>query len=148
MSPTREVHEKSCGVIVFHKKKEGGHEYLLLHYPGGHWDFPKGHVEEYDDSEMATALRELEEETGITDVAILPDYHESMYYEFDRGRKERVKKTVIYFLAEAMATEVKISFEHKNFTWLSFEEAVKRLTFGNAKDLLKMAEEHLSLQGS
>lgn len=138
------VNEKSCGVIVYHQKGEE-RKYLLLHYPGGHWDFPKGHVEEFDDSEMATSLRELEEETGITDVAILPDYHESMYYEFDRGKKERVKKTVIYFLAEAMGNSVKISHEHKNFIWLPFKEAERKLTFENARGLLRMAEEHILL---
>ncbi len=146
MTPTREVHEKSCGIIVFNKEGDQ-HKYLLLHYPGGHWDYPKGHVEEHDDNEMATAQRELEEETGISDIEFIPDYHESMYYEFDRGKKERVKKTVIYFLAEATNKDVTISHEHKNFLWLPFQEAVKKLTFENARNLLRMAEEHINLHG-
>ena len=39
------IKEKSCGIVVFHRKDEEC-EFLLLHYPEGHWDLPKGHVEE------------------------------------------------------------------------------------------------------
>ena len=35
--------EKSCGVVLF-REKDGITLYLLLHYPSGHWDLPKGHV--------------------------------------------------------------------------------------------------------
>ena len=53
--------EKSCGVILFN-----GQEVLLLQHPDsknkGHWDFPKGHIEN-GETEPQTALRELAEET-------------------------------------------------------------------------------------
>lgn len=141
--PRRDVHEKSCGVIIY--RDENGHkEYLLLHYPGGHWDFPKGHVEKVDTDEHATALRELTEETGITQVVFTEGYREPMYYEFNRGNKERVKKVVVYFVAETQEKEVKISFEHKNFRWLPYDEALRRLTYENARDLLRKAELHLN----
>ena len=58
--------ETSCGLIL-----RNGDLILLLRYPQGHWGFPKGHVEENDLSHQATAIRELEEETGITDVEII-----------------------------------------------------------------------------
>lgn len=138
----RSVHEKSCGVIVY-RSTETGVKFLLLHYPGGHWDFPKGHVEKRDSSEEATALRELEEETGIKQVEFNTGYKESMYYEFNRGYKDRVKKVVIYFLAETDEEVVNISFEHQNFTWLPYEEALEKLTYENAKDLLRKAQPYL-----
>ena len=144
-----EVHEKSCGVILYNTCNTGETSaterlYLLLHYPGGHWDYPKGHVEEKDDDEIQTASRELREETGIKDVNFKQDFRTSMYYEFNRGKKERVKKTVIYFLAETSCSEVEISFEHKNFQWLPYKEALQKLTFQNAKDLLIEAEQFLN----
>ena len=37
---------------------------LLLQYPQGHWDLPKGHVEDDDTDRTETMLRELAEETG------------------------------------------------------------------------------------
>jgi 8-oxo-dGTP pyrophosphatase MutT (NUDIX family) len=137
------VHEKSCGVIVY-RRSETGLTFLLLHYPGGHWDFPKGHVEKKDASETATALRELTEETGITQIEFNPGYKHSMYYEFNRGARERVKKVVVYFLAETSEEAVQISFEHQNFVWLPYEEALDRLTYENAKDLLRKAQPYLT----
>ena len=141
--PRRDVHEKSCGVIVF-RKNQGNRDFLLLHYPGGHWDFPKGHVEKVDSSEQATALRELAEETGIKVVTFVEGYREPMYYEFNRGVRERVKKVVVYFLAETAEMEVSISFEHKNFEWLPYDAALERLTYENARDLLRKALKHLN----
>jgi bis(5'-nucleosidyl)-tetraphosphatase len=141
----RSVHEKSCGVLAY-RVTESGIKFLLLHYPGGHWDFPKGHVEKKDANEEATALRELQEETGITKVVFSPHYKESMYYEFNRGHKERVKKVVVYFLVETKEEVVNISFEHQNFVWLPYEEALERLTYENAKDLLRKAQKCLNIQ--
>lgn len=138
------MHEKSCGVLLF-REEPTEKQFLLLHYPGGHWDFPKGHVETKDTSERATALRELKEETGIAQVTFVESYKESMYYEFNRGLKERVKKTVVYFLAETREREVSISFEHKNFEWLPYGEALERLTYENARELLRKAAQHLNL---
>lgn len=139
----RDVHEKSCGVIVY-RREETGLKFLLLHYPGGHWDFVKGHVEKRDASETATAMRELTEETGITQLEFNPGYKESMYYEFNRGPRERVKKVVVYFLGETEEKEIKISFEHQDFTWLPYEEALNLLTYENAKDLIRKAQPYLS----
>lgn len=134
--------EKSCGVILY-KLENGVREYLLLHYPGGHWDFAKGHVESIDKSEEETARRELREETGIIEIEFNPNYRNAMYYEFKRGRNEIVKKTVVFFLAETNGRDVRISHEHKNFIWLPYEKAYQKLTYDNAKELLKLAEENL-----
>lgn len=142
-NPRRIVHEKSCGVILY-RTDRGQREYLLLHYPGGHWDFPKGHVEKNDSHEHATALRELSEETGITDIRFVQGYREPMYYEFNRGGRERVKKVVVYFLAETNQMEVHISFEHQNFQWVPYEAALETLSYENARELLRKAQKHLN----
>lgn len=142
-TPSREVREKSCGVILY--RTENAHrEYLLLHYPSGHWDYPKGHVEERDANELDTARRELEEETGIKNVDFEMAFREPMYYEFNRGKKELVRKTVVYFLARSNESGVKLSFEHKNYIWLPYEKALKKLTFENARELLRRGEKYLN----
>jgi len=38
---------------------------------------------------------------------------------------------------------VKVSFEHIGFKWLPYEEAIEKLTFKNAKDILKKANDYL-----
>jgi len=63
--------EKSCGVVLFRENSLTNSDkaerlYLLLHYPSGHIDFPKGHVEPGEENdEHFTAHREVTEETGI-----------------------------------------------------------------------------------
>ena len=69
--------ETSCGVVLVNFGS-----ILLLQYPQGHWDFPKGHVEESDVDRMATAARELGEETGITDVEFVEDFEYRTAYDF------------------------------------------------------------------
>jgi len=123
--------EISAGVILFRSKPQ--REYLLLDY-GAHWDFPKGHIEAGEDPQT-TAARELAEETGIRDARFISGFKESMRY-FYRKSGEGMLKVVIYFLAETPTGDVTLSHEHSGYVWLPYDEALKRLTFRNARELL------------
>lgn len=131
--------EKSCGLVVFNSNK-----ILLLKYSdnntqgeGGHWDFPKGHVEQ-NETELETALRELEEETGISKVEIIADFRHSISYTFSR-RSESISKEVIFFLASTVEKRVTLSHEHIDYAWLDFNNALEKLTYENARQILKKA---------
>jgi hypothetical protein len=50
-------------------------------------------------------------------------------------------------LAETKEKNVQISFEHIGYEWLPYEEAIKRLTFQNAKEILQKANEFLNKKG-
>lgn len=132
--------EKSCGAIVFKRAKDGI-KYLLLHYEAGHWDLPKGHQEK-NEKEEQTALREIKEETGIEDIQLVENFRETISYYYKRGQ-ETIFKEVIFFLAQSATDEVTISKEHIGYAWLNYEHALKKLTFNNAKELLKKADEFL-----
>ena len=131
--------EISAGVIL--ARKTPHREYLLLDY-GSHWDFPKGHIEAGKDA-LATARRELREETGIQNARFVSGYTERMRY-FYRKAGEQMRKVVIYFLAEAEGEEVTLSQEHCGYAWVTYEDGLDRLTFKTAKDLLTKA--HIFLQ--
>jgi bis(5'-nucleosidyl)-tetraphosphatase len=138
--------EKSAGAIVF-RKEEGEIYYLLLHYPGfrgdrTHWDFPKGQIEK-GESIADTAKREVGEETGIRKLRILPEFKETIKYFF-KFKGENIMKFVTFFLAESEEKEVKLSHEHIGFKWLPYNEAIKQLTYSNAKAILKKADSFLS----
>ncbi|HLD57801.1 MAG TPA: NUDIX domain-containing protein [archaeon] len=135
------ISEKSAGAILFRKEGET-RLYLLLNYTGGHWDFPKGNIEQ-GEKEEETTKREIQEETGISDISFFPGFKEKIRY-FYRREGQQVSKEVIYFLAETKIAEVKISWEHKGFEWLMFKDALERTTFNNSKAILKKAEEVLS----
>ena len=132
--------EKSCGAIVFKKQKDVI-KYLLLHYGAGHWDFPKGRQEK-NEKEEQTALREIKEETGIEGIEFTDGFREAISYFYKQG-KETFFKEVVFFLAQSATDEVKLSSEHIGYAWLGYDNAYKKLTFNNAKELLRKANQFL-----
>ncbi len=132
--------EYSAGFILFRSDQES-REYLLLHYKGGHYDFPKGHLEAGED-ELTAAKRELHEETGITQINIFDDFEKHLTYQFHRG-PYLIEKKVTFFLAETSEKDVTISHEHLDYIWLPYEQAVLKVTFPNARSILVNAEKYL-----
>jgi len=127
----------SVGVIVFYKKSEQV-EYLILKHKKGHWAFSKGHAEA-GETKAVTALRELSEETGITEIKFLHD--ESLLnekYEFKNKKDKLVFKSVDYFIARAKDKNVRVDGEEiLEFKWCSFQSALNTITFNESKNLLR-----------
>ncbi len=138
--------ERSCGVVVFRPGRDGGRDYLLLHYPGGHWDFPKGHMEK-GESEQETALRELREETGIERVTLYEGFRHIIRYQFRAGDGVHVRKEVVFFAGQADPDGIEVSHEHRGHAWHPFESAREKVTFKNARKLLDAAEKYLDRIG-
>ncbi len=126
----------SAGLITFYIKNEVPH-FLLLHYPHGHWDLPKGKIEKGETKKTA-ALRELKEETGLT-AQILEGFEKKFDYVF-KQEGELIKKTVYFFIGKVFSGEIVLSEEHIGFAWLAYDRALERLTFENAKEVLKEAK--------
>ena len=135
------LEERSAGAILF-SKNDGSVEYLLLHYHAGHWDFPKGNVEE-GENELDTVRREVKEETSIDSIKFVDGFKKKVEYNYRRAGKP-VHKEVIFYLAKTNVKDVRLSFEHKGYGWLSYEEALKRLTYKNSKIILKDANSFLN----
>jgi len=142
--------EKSAGAIIF-RKEDNDIYYLLLHYPSGsrtkkdYWDLPKGHVEKGEKLED-TVRREVEEETGLKNVNFIDGFKETIKYFF-KWEGKNILKFVTFYLVKTEVKEVKISSEHLNYQWLSYEDAIKQLEFKNAKEILKKANDFLSRKG-
>jgi len=139
------LREKSCGAVVF-LKKEDKTLYLLLNYAAGHWDFVKGNVEP-NENEKQTVVRELREETSITDAAFLEGFRESISY-FYRRQGLTVHKEVVFYLMESKTEKVELSFEHVGYIWLDYEHAMEKLTFKNSKDVLQKARNYPKDKGT
>ena len=119
--------EKSCGCIVINNKKE----VLLIHHNAGHWDFPKGHVEE-GETEVQTAIREVKEETNI-DVEVNEKYRYTTQY----SPQEDVIKEVVYFLAKNISNDKEAQLEEvSEVKWFEMSEAIDIITYNTSKDIL------------
>lgn len=129
--------EKSCGAVVI-RKNENKVETLIIQMLGGHWSFPKGHVEE-SETEIETALREIKEETNL-DVVIDTRFREMTTY----SPKPEVLKDVIYFIAIPKTNNIKIQEEElQNAIWFEIHDAVNQVTYEDDKKILKKAIKYI-----
>lgn len=125
---------RSAGIVPYFKNNAGIY-YLLLQYAAGHWDFPKGHLEQEETNEHA-AVRELQEETGLVLVPD-PDFKESFSYFFIDHQGNNAEKTVVFFIASSHTQDIVLSPEHQSYEWLPLPQALERLTYKNAQNLLQ-----------
>lgn len=141
------LREKSCGVVPFHEV-DGEIRYLVISSAvtkREHWEFPKGGVEE-GEREIETALRELREETGVSDVELVPGYREPIRYIYRRA-EGLVFKQVVYFLGRVKDPRITPRQEEvKDYRWATFEEAKALLRHGNARELLMRSHAFLTGQ--
>ncbi|MBI2624005.1 NUDIX domain-containing protein [Candidatus Parcubacteria bacterium] len=139
--------ERSAGAVIF-REESGQRLYLLLQYGkrtggGFHWDFPKGHLDKGETTEAAIR-REVAEETGIAEIELISGFRETLRLFFRNPDGKTVLKFVAFRVARARTGEVKLSSEHIGFVWLPFSEAVTRVTYKNAKNLLAHVEQFLN----
>jgi 8-oxo-dGTP pyrophosphatase MutT (NUDIX family) len=81
-------------------------------------------------------IREIREETGITDVSFVDGFEDKVEYHYQRDG-ELVHKEVVFFLAKTNTNDVKISHEHQGFIWLGYNDTLKKLTYKNAQNVMK-----------
>ncbi len=132
--------EFSAGGIVFRRTNTKTVEVLVAQHSQHHgWVFPKGLIGDHvkGESKEKTALREVEEETGVTGKIIKPLSPITYWYVFEG---EKIKKTVYYFLMEYVAGNIKNhDFEMENVEWIPAKDTEKRLTYSSDKKVWEAA---------
>ena len=127
-------------VFIFKNTPEKGILFLLLKRipkKGGFWQPITGNIQEGETFEKA-AYREIQEETGISNVLRLIDTGYSFdFFDDNRWQHERV------FGAETEErVPVALSHEHTEFKWVTKEEALNEYLKwpGNKEGLRKLCE--------
>lgn len=115
-------HPVSAGVIVVRRHDEQWRYLLLRAYQ--YWDFPKGLVEEGEET-LAAAVREVEEETTL----VVLNFSWGHVYK-ETPPYGRLRKIARYYIAESPAGEVGLPVspelgrpEHDEFRWVGRAEA-------------------------
>ncbi len=95
---------------------------------------------------MDTALREVEEETGLerTELRVIPRFKTYVKFHFIHGQ-EKIYDTVILYLAQTQQAVVRIEpSEHSGFAWFLYPDALKTLGhYIGIKKALKQANDFL-----
>jgi 8-oxo-dGTP pyrophosphatase MutT (NUDIX family) len=122
---------EQAGGIVF-RRNRAGISILLVRAkrdPSA-WIFPKGHIEP-GETARATAVRETREEAGVQGEAI-GEIGDPQEFEW-LGRWYRVQYFLIRMTSESDETD------GREKAWFSFDEALDRVSFASARDLLRQA---------
>ena len=139
--------DASFGVIPF-RTDAGRRLYLLVRHRAGHWGFPKGHAHAGED-ERQTALRELAEETAVTECRLLDVDPLVETYRYTKRSGRLVEKTVTYFLGHVTTPRLRPRLgEISDCAWGDAEATAARLTFDDARSLLARAESVLESSSS
>lgn len=137
----RPVVEVSAGGVIV-RWREGVPHVLLIRDRYHHWGFPKGHLEARESAAEA-ALREVEEETGLCELVLGPRLRTIDWFFRFRGRL--IHKFCHFFLIECPAGET-CPQEEEGITecrWLPLEEALRTISYDNAREVLEMAAARL-----
>jgi 8-oxo-dGTP pyrophosphatase MutT (NUDIX family) len=140
MTKRRTQREVSAGGIVFRRGEDGVTRFLLIRDSYDNWGFPKGHLEE-DESPVDAARRETAEETGLTDLVVHGPIRIIDWYFRFRGR--RIHKYCHFFLLESRCGEA-VPQEDEGISacaWYPFEEALRVMSYDNARGVLRRAGE-------
>jgi 8-oxo-dGTP pyrophosphatase MutT (NUDIX family) len=122
---------KAGGGLVYNKKGD-----VLFIYRNGKWDLPKGGIEKGEEIEH-TAIREVEEETGVTNLNITKKLQKT-YHIFKRNGRYKLKITHWF--------EMQTDFEGTPFA--QAEEGIEKAVWLNpeeVKEALKNSFENIKL---
>ncbi|MBI4139003.1 NUDIX domain-containing protein [Candidatus Uhrbacteria bacterium] len=114
-------------------------EFFFIKDPYGKWTFPKGH-QELGETLAETAVREIREETGLTDLKFVAPLGRTIF-SFRRS-KTVIAKTVFLFLFEAPAHAVEELPGTEGITeaaWFPIQQALTVSGYRNLDRLLSKA---------
>jgi 8-oxo-dGTP pyrophosphatase MutT (NUDIX family) len=150
MTISEKTYRRGVFIVVYRINKENKPEYILLkrklHWSG--WEFPKGGVEN-GESLIKTVKREVKEETGLGSIKIkiFKVKGKYLYHKPLADRPNFIGQTFQLFSAEVKqksSQEIKLDKrEHSSYVWLTFKQAIKKLTWKNQKRCLKVVNKNI-----
>jgi len=130
----------SSGGIIFRKHNDITEIAMVAVKGGNVWCLPKGLIDKGEVPEK-TALREVEEETGLKG-RIIEKLGEITYWYYIKEENIKCKKTVYFFLMEYEAGDVsKHDWEVDDAAWFPIDEALKKASYKGEREIIEKARE-------
>jgi ADP-ribose pyrophosphatase YjhB (NUDIX family) len=112
---------------------------------------PKGLIDP-GETPVVTAVREVQEETGIIGEPITKLTDIKYVYVRTWGDRERVFKIVSFYLLRYVSGEIddvtpEMRIEVKRAVWVPLEEASRQLAYSNERKVIQQAQEYLAANG-
>ncbi len=136
--------EISAGGVVYYT--DGEHlEILLIHDRFGTITLPKG-KQEVGETIPQTALREIQEETGV--IGEIVAEIETISYVYTHSQHGKIVKEVTYYLVETASKQISPQIEEINDAhWYPYQEAIilhKQKGYANNQSILDKAIDYLT----
>ena len=137
------VREPTSGGIVFRMSKDQKDiEILLIQDSKNRWTIPKGHIEPGENAKQ-TAIREIEEETGLKNVSVLT-WLGKIHFKYRRVDKLVLMTTQIYLVRSLDESETPTKEKWMNgIKWFSFPDALDAIEYEDIEKLMLIAKKKI-----
>lgn len=129
------------------RELDGVPHILVIRDPYQNWGLPKGHLEQGERAGEA-ALREVCEETGLQDLVLGSELATIDWYF--RAGEHLVHKFCTFYLMRSDAGKPvpEVGEGITECVWLPLEEAGTRITYDNAREVVRIAREAVQEGGA
>lgn len=112
------------------------------------WQSVTGSMNWDEHDRAVTARRELAEETGLVDTTALRDWHRTYRFSIPPPWSERfapgTRENVEHMFSLELGDETAVTLnpqEHVEFAWLSFDEALKRVSSWTNREAIELVQQ-------
>jgi 8-oxo-dGTP pyrophosphatase MutT (NUDIX family) len=127
-------------VHVYRRSPDGSYEFLLLQRADDEpvypllWQVVTGYRHE-EENASSTARREVEEETGLREGVLHAVPHVASFYD---ARLDAISLVPVFAFEVPPGAAVTLSHEHREYAWLGYDDAMRRLPIPGQRDGLRI----------
>ena len=137
------VREPTAGGVIFRHTEDGKDiEILLIQDSKDRWTIPKGHIEPGETAKQ-TAIREIGEEAGLTDIEVL-GWLGKIHFKYRRMDTLVLMTTQVYMVrAQGNTDGIKKESWMNGIKWMSFNEALDAIEYEDIGKLMLLAKKRI-----